>query len=142
MIRVLNFALGYEGLISHAIFPGRAICYPCFSHAKIFNLFPQIPKLLKFESFLSKVGFTIDVIRRLFNREDVNFSGKLYSREYGRNFDVKNSIAKITTDKEHNPKLSIDNVEYAYWFDYKKKEELKAMGININEPNPKRGVRM
>ncbi len=109
---------------------------------KIFDLFPKIAKLLNFEGFLRKVGFPIEMIRRLFDREEVGFSGNLYSGEYGRNFEAKNSTARIVTDKEHNPKLHIDGIEYAQWFGHKKREQLKAMGINIQEPQQRRGRKM
>ena len=109
---------------------------------KIFDLFPRIVKLLQFEGFLRKVGFPIEMIRRLFDREDVGFSGNLYSGEYGRNFEAKNATAKIVTDTEQPPKLHIDGIEYKHWFLHQKREQLKTMGINAPNPQRCRGVKL
>ncbi|MFI3293529.1 MAG: MobV family relaxase [Rikenellaceae bacterium] len=110
---------------------------------KILDFFPKIPDLLRLESFLLKVGFHDKIIRRLFNREEVTFSGSIYSHEYSRNFETKGSVAKIAPDKECNNHLSlfIDNIDHIYWFRQKKREELKAMGIEVREPQQRRGIK-
>ena len=108
---------------------------------KIFDLFPNIKELLNFEKFCLAVGFEIEIIRRLFNREEVRFSGDIYSHEYRRKFTTNDSTAKIVNDRDCNnrPSLHIDGVDSTYWFRHKKSDDLKQMGINIPEPRPKRG---
>ncbi|MFI3249127.1 MAG: MobV family relaxase [Rikenellaceae bacterium] len=110
---------------------------------KILDFFPKIPDLLRLESFLLKIGFPDKIIRRLFNREEVTFSGSIYSHEYSRSFETKSSVAKISPDKECNNHLSlfIDNIDHIYWFRQKRREELKAMGIEVREPQQRRGIR-
>lgn len=46
---------------------------------KILDLFPHIKELQIFEKFFQQVGFGTDMIRRMFNREEVSFKGEIYS---------------------------------------------------------------
>ncbi|MFR9554325.1 MAG: MobV family relaxase [Rikenellaceae bacterium] len=111
--------------------------------SRISNIFPRIGAMLKLESFLEKVGFTIEMIRRLFNREQVRFHGKIYSHEYNRHFETKESVASLVNDPDLNNNLSlqIDNKDSDYWFRDKYRENLKAMGIEVREPQQRRGLK-
>ncbi|MFR9592553.1 MAG: MobV family relaxase [Rikenellaceae bacterium] len=112
--------------------------------SKIFDLFPTIKELLNLENFIRKVGFGTEMIRRLFNREEVQFHGSIYSHEYNRKFETKGSTAKIAPDPtcDNRPSLYIDNQDHIYWFRQKKREELKAMGIDLPEPRQQRKMRI
>lgn len=56
---------------------------------KIFSYFPHIKELLRWESFLKNIGLPNDMIRRLFNKDTVVGSGKLYSKEHNKRFKVE-----------------------------------------------------
>lgn len=53
---------------------------------KIFNYFPHIKELLRWEGFLKTIGLPDDMVRRLFNKETVVGSGELYSKEHSKRF--------------------------------------------------------
>ncbi len=112
--------------------------------SRITNIFPRISAMLKLESFLEKVGFTIEMIRRLFNREELRFHGKIYSHEYNRHFETKGSVASLVNDPELNNNLSlhIDNKDSVYWFRDRYRENLKAMGHDIPESRQRRNLKI
>lgn len=90
---------------------------------KIYGLFPHSEELLKFEKFCQKVGFGVEMIRRLFNREEVGFKSKIYSHEYERKFHTERSVAKVEPDPKQPQKfrLNIDGLEVCDWFRQKQK---------------------
>lgn len=108
----------------------------------IYELFPHIKELLKFETFCRAVGFGTEMIKRIFNRESVRFSGGLYSHEYQRKFNTEHSVAKMESTPTESLKfaLHIDGVEIYQWFRLKQKELLQKLGIDpIQKQN--RGIK-
>lgn len=102
---------------------------------KIFDLFPHIEELLKFEKFCRAVGFGTQMIRQLFNRETVSFKGEIYSHEHQRKFKTEHSLAKVEPNSQQPTKfrLNIDGMDSYDWFRQKQKEFLNALGINPKE---------
>lgn len=117
---------------------------------KIFDLFPHIKELLSFERFCRQVGFGTEMIRQLFNRENVSFKGKIYSHEYKRDYETDHSVAKVELDPTHKPdlnrpckfRLTIDGLEVYDWFRQKQKEFLQKLGINPPEQKNNRGMKI
>lgn len=117
---------------------------------KIYDLFPHVKELLSFERFCRQVGFGTEMIRQLFNREDVSFKGKIYSHEYKRDYETDHSVAKVELDPTHKPdlnrpckfRLTIDGLEVYDWFRQKQKEFLQSLGINPPEPKNKKGMKL
>ena len=111
---------------------------------KIYDLFPHIKELLIFEKFCQQVGFGTDMIRRMFNREEVGFKGEIYSHEYKRKYSTDHSFAKVEADPTRTGKfqLNIDGLEIYQWFRQKQKEFLQKLGINPTEPKNNRGLKM
>ncbi|WP_300704689.1 hypothetical protein [Bacteroides sp.] len=107
---------------------------------KIYNLFPHIEELLKFEKFCQKVGFGVEMIRKMFNREEVGFKGEIYSHEYQRKYHTDHSIAKVEPDPKQPQKfrLNIDGLEIYDWFRQKQKEFLSSLGINVKKSSQQR----
>ena len=112
--------------------------------SKLFDIFPNLESMLNMERFLQKIGFGIEIIRKLFNREKVNFKGNIYSSEFGRHFKTDGSTAQLTPNPKQNGNLSleIDNLDHSEWFREKKNEELKQMGIDVQESKQRRAVGM
>lgn len=74
---------------------------------KIYNLFPHIEELLKFEKFCRKVGFGVEIIRKMFNREEVSFKGEIYSHEHQRKYHTDHSVAKVEPDPKQPQKFRL-----------------------------------
>lgn len=102
---------------------------------KIFNYFPHIKELLRWENFLRSIGLPDDMVRRLFNKETVVGSGELYSKEHSKWFKVENASLKLEQDKAkpENIRFTINGTDIFDWFKQKQKEFLNSMGINPKE---------
>ena len=108
---------------------------------KIFNCFPHIKELLRWENFLRSIGLPNDMVRRLFNKETVVASGELYSKEHSKRFKVENATLKLEQNKAkpENIRFTINETDIFDWFKQKQKEFLNSIGVN---PKEKRGMRM
>lgn len=108
---------------------------------KIFNYFPYIKELLRWEGFLRSIGLPDDMVRRLFNKEAVIGSGELYSKEHSKRFKVENASLKLEQDKAkpENICFTINGTDIFDWFKQKQKEFLNSIGIN---PKEKKGMKI
>ena len=110
---------------------------------KIYDLFPHIEELLKFEMFCQKVGFGVEMIRKMFNREEVGFKGKIYSHEYQCKYHTDHSVAKVESDPKQPTKfrLNIDGLDIYDWFRQKRKEFLHSIGVKPQD-GQNRGMKL
>lgn len=108
---------------------------------KVFNYFPHIKELLRWENLLRSIGLPDDMVRRLFNKETVVGSGELYSKEHSKRFKVENASLKLEQDKAkpENIRFTINGTDIFDWFKLKQKEFLNSIGIN---PKEKKGIKM
>ncbi len=106
---------------------------------KIFNYFPHIKELLRWEGFLKTIGLPDDMVRRLFNKETVVGSGELYSKEHSKRFKAENAFLKLEQDKDKpsNIRFTINGTNIFDWFKQKQKEFLNTFGINSVENRQK-----
>lgn len=111
---------------------------------KIFKLFPHIKDLLRWESFLKKIGLPDDMVRRLFNREEVKSSGELYSSEHSKRFRLDNGSLKLEQEKEkpENIRLTVNGMDIFDWFRQKQKEFLHSIGIRPQDPRQNKGIKI
>lgn len=102
---------------------------------KVFDYFPHIKELLRWEAFLKNIGLPKDMIKRLFNREEVVGSGELYSTEHSQKFKVENAKLKLEQNPEQSSKIrfTINGTDIHDWFKQKKQEFLKSIGINVKQ---------
>lgn len=102
---------------------------------KVFNHFPHIKELLRWENFLRSIGLPDDMVRRLFNKETVVGSGELYSKEHSKRFKAENASLKLEQDKAkpENIRFTINGTDIFDWFKLKQKEFLNSLGINLKE---------
>lgn len=102
---------------------------------KIYIYFPHLENLLNWEKFLKTMGLPQDMIRRLFNREEVVGSGELYSSEHSKKFKVEGAAMKLEQDPQNPSKirLTINGTDIFDWFKQKQQELLKSIGINIEQ---------
>lgn len=102
---------------------------------KIFNYFPHIKELLRWESFLKNIGLPDDMVQRLFNKETVVGSGELYSKEHSKRFKAENVSLKLEQDKikPENIRFTINGTVIFDWFKQKQKEFLHSIGIKTQK---------
>lgn len=111
---------------------------------KIYGWFPDTPQLIRWGEYCRSLGFSNGQVSDLVNMRPVRFSGKLYSSEHSRHFEIENAEAKLVRD-EKGPggfQLFIDRIPILRWFRQKAKEFLEQIGIKIKEREPCRGIGM
>lgn len=111
---------------------------------KIYDLFPHIKDLLRWENFLKTIGLPHSIIRRLFNKEEVKgCTGKLYSNEHSKRFHLENGTLKLDqdNDKYENIRLTVNGASIHDWFRHKQQEFLHSIGINPPEQKNNRGIK-
>lgn len=111
---------------------------------KIYGWFPDTPQLIRWGEYCRSLGFSDRQVSDLVNMRPVRFSGKLYSSEHSRHFEIENAEAKLMRD-EKGPgrfELLINRIPIIQWFRQKAKEFLEQIGIKIKEREPCRGIGM
>lgn len=87
--------------------------------------------------------FETEMIQRLFNRENVDFKGEIYSYEHQRKFSTTHSVAKVESDPKQATKfkLKIGGLDVYDWFRQKQKEFLHSIGIK-SQNKQNRGMKI
>ena len=86
---------------------------------KAFRWFPMFREMLRMEKFCAMLGFTKEMTERLVvKKEAMKCSGKIYSEQHRRNFDVKDDVFRVENDPDDESRLSltINRKPIAEWF--------------------------
>ena len=97
---------------------------------KAFNWFPLLKEMLRMERLCYAIGFTKDMVNSLLTkREAIRCSGKLYSEEHRRKFEIKNDIFKVEKSPvdENKLVLTINRQPIGEWF----KEQWEKLQQNL-----------
>ena len=84
-----------------------------------FRWFPVFREMLRMEKFCAMQGFTKEMTESLLvKKEALKCSGKIYSEQHRRNFDIKDDILMIENDLDDESKLNltINRKPIADWF--------------------------
>ena len=112
---------------------------------KAFNWFPLLKEMLRMEKLCYAIGFTKDMINSLLTKKEaIRCSGRIYSEEHKRKFDIKNDIFKVEKNPTDDSKLilTINRQPIGEWF--KEQWEKLRQGLRqlAEEPRKSRGFRM
>ena len=86
---------------------------------KAFRWFPMFREMLRMEKFCAMLGFSREMTERLVvKKEAMKCSGKIYSEQHRRNFDVKDDVFRVENDPddENRLNLTINRKPIADWF--------------------------
>ena len=86
---------------------------------KAFRWFPMFREMLRMEKFCAMLGFTKEMTESLLvKKEALKCSGRIYSEQHRRNFDIKDDILMIENDPddENRLNLTINRKPIADWF--------------------------
>ena len=86
---------------------------------KAFRWFPMFREMLRMEKFCATLGFTKEMTESLLvKKEALKCSGKIYSEQHRRSFDVKDDILRVENDPNNEGRLSltINRKPIADWF--------------------------
>jgi hypothetical protein len=84
----------------------------------IMEVFPETGENLRIARLGRGIGLTVETIKRLFSGETITVTGKLFSPEHDRNFDVKEAKLRLSKEPD-NPKklrLSLNGQNILDWF--------------------------
>jgi hypothetical protein len=84
----------------------------------IMDIFPKMAENLRIARLCRGIGLTVEAIKRLFNGETITVTGKLFSPEHDRNFDVKEAELRLSKEPDDPKKLrlSINGQNIIDWF--------------------------
>ena len=112
---------------------------------KAFRWFPMFWEMLRMEKFCSMLGFTKEMTESLtVKKEALKCSGKIYSDQHRRNFDVKDDILMIENDPDDESRLNltINRKPIAEWFREQWHRLRFGYQETINESRKGRGFRL
>lgn len=74
--------------------------------------------MLRMEKLCTVIGFTKDMIESLLTKKEaIQFSGKIYSDEHRRKFDIKNDVFRVEKNSMDSGKLilTINRIPMGEW---------------------------
>ena len=86
---------------------------------KAFRWFPMFREMLRMEKLCAMLGFSREITERLVvKKEAMKCSGKIYSEQHRRNFDVKDDVFRVENDPDDENRLSltVNRKPIADWF--------------------------
>lgn len=106
---------------------------------KAHKWFPMFKEMLRMEILCTVIGFTKDMIESLLiKKEHIRCSGKIYSEEHRRKFDIKNEIFRVEKSLVDDNKLvlTINRQPIAEWF--KEQWENLRRGLRQSKEVPRK----
>ena len=112
---------------------------------KAFNWFPLLKEMLRMEKLCYAIGFTKDMVNSLLTKKEaIRCSGKIYSEEHRRRFEIKNDVFKVEKSSVDDNKLvlTINRQPISEWFKEQWEKLRHGLRQSAEEPRKSRGFRM
>ena len=112
---------------------------------KTFCWFPLLKEMLRMEKLCYVIGFTKGMVDSLlYKREAIRCSGKIYSEEHKRRFEIKNDIFKIEKSSvdENKLVLTINRQPIGEWFKEQWEKLRHGLRQSAEEPRKSRGIKL
>ena len=112
---------------------------------KAHRWFPMFKEMLRMEKLCAVIGFTKDMIESLLTKKEaIQCSGKIYSEEHRRKFDIKNDIFRIEKSSVNENKLvlTINKQPIGEWFKEQWEKLRRGLRQSEEEPRKSRGFRI
>ena len=112
---------------------------------KAFCWFPLLKEMLRMEKLCYVIGFTKGMVDSLlYKREAIRCSGKIYSEEHRRKFDVKNDIFRVEKNPTDSNKLvlTINRQPISEWFREQWEKLRRGLRQTVEEPRKSRGIKL
>ena len=106
---------------------------------KAHRWFPMFKEMLRMEKLCAVIGFTKDMIESLLTKKEaIQCSGKIYSEEHRRKFDIRSDIFKVEKHPMDSSKLvlTINRQSIGEWF--KEQWEKLRQGLRQSEEEPRK----
>ena len=112
---------------------------------KAFNWFPLLKEMLRMERLCYVIGFTKDMVNSLLNKKEaIRCSGKLYSEEHRRKFEIKNDTFKVEKSSvdENKLVLTVNRQPIGEWFKEQWEKLRQGLRQSVEEPRKSRGFKL
>ena len=112
---------------------------------KAFNWFPLLKEMLRMERLCYAIGFTKDMVNSLLNKKEaIRCSGKLYSEEHRRKFEIKNDTFKVEKSSvdENKLVLTVNRQPIGEWFKEQWEKLRQGLRQSAEEPRKNRGFKL
>lgn len=113
--------------------------------AKAFKWFPILREILRMEKFCKFIGFTQEMTDSLIiKKETLVCSGKIYSEEHKRKFEVKEETFKVEKDRADDTKLvlTINEKLISTWFKEQFEKLRQSMRPTMQAQEKSKGLKM
>lgn len=109
---------------------------------RVDDLFPHVKGLLKWENYCKTIGLNKEWTRALFTMQPYRYTGELYSIRYNHTFKADDVVLQLKPDKDGPGgfRFTINGKDDDVWFKQQRKEFYQKIGIDIEQPNRKRGT--
>ena len=111
---------------------------------KAFKWFPILKEMLRMEKLCATIGFTKEMIESLLTKKEaIQCSGKIYSEEHRRKFDIKNDIFRIEKSSVDDTKLvlTINRQPIGKWFKEQWEKLRRGLRQSDEEARKSRGLK-
>ena len=112
---------------------------------KAHRWFPMFKEMLRMEKLCAVIGFTKDMIESLLTKKEaIQCSGKIYSEEHRRKFDIKNDVFRVEKHPMDSGKLmlTINRQPIGEWFKEQFDKLRQSLRILAEEPRKSRGFKL
>ena len=112
---------------------------------KAHRWFPMFKEMLRMEKLCAVIGFTKDLIESLLTKKEaIQCSGKIYSEEHRRKFDIKNDVFRVEKHPMDSGKLmlTINRQPIGKWFKEQFDKLRQSLRILAEEPRKSRGFKL
>ena len=112
---------------------------------KAHRWFPMFKEMLRMEKLCAVIGFTKDMIESLLTKKEaIQCSGKIYSEEHRRKFEIKNDIFGVEKNPTDDDKLTltINRQPIGEWFKEQWEKLRQGLRQSAEAPQKSRGLKL
>ena len=112
---------------------------------KAHRWFPMFKEMLRMEKLCAVIGFTKDMIESLLTKKEaIQCSGKIYSEEHRRKFEIKNDVFRVEKHPLDSGKLilTINRIQMGEWFKEQFDKLRQSLRRPTEEPRKSRGFKL
>ena len=112
---------------------------------KAHKWFPMFKEMLRMEKLCAVIGFTKDMIESLLTKKEaIQCSGKIYSEEHRRKFNIKNDVFRVEKHPMDGGKLilTINRIQMGEWFKEQFDKLRQSLRRPTEEPRKRRGFKL
>ncbi len=112
---------------------------------KAHKWFPMFKEMLRMEKLCTVIGFTKDMIESLLTKKEaIQCSGKIFSDEHRRKFDIKNNIFRVEKSSIDDNKLvlTINRQPISEWFMEQWEKLRRGLRQSDEEPRKSRSFKL